>query len=488
MKKTFWALLVAALAGACARTTPQMQVVVDAADAMGGRDRIAAVRTLTLEGEGLNGAVGGAATPDAPPNTFRITEFKRTLDLVNDRSRLQQVRTAQFPFANATVTRQDQGIDGKVAYNVAAAGPNAGQPARAADATVGDRRGDALAHPIALVRAALDPNATVANLRMEDDQPHVDVTTAQGDVLTLAIDPTTKLPTHISRLSYDPNWGDVVIETAFSDYQDVAGLKLPTHILTKQDQWTTADIQVSKTTLDADASSLAAPDAVKNAAAPTPAPITVTVEQVGKGIWWLAGGSHHSVLFEFDDHTVLFEVPLTDARTQAVIAKAKEIVPTKQLTHAIVSHHHLDHAGGFRAAVAEGLTIITHRGNEAFLRDIATRKHTRGQDALSRTPKDVKFELMDDQMVLKDNTNNVILYKSNGNIHTGLLVYAWVPRDRSLIQADFYDAGWLQHPWADNFIENVTARKLNVDRDIPIHGPIQKWPEVLKTLDAKRRL
>jgi len=209
------------------------------------------------------------------------------------------------------------------------------------------------------------------------------------------------------------------------------------------------------------------------------------VEEVGRGIWWLAGGSHHSVVFEFDDHLKIFEVPLTEARTKAVIERARSLRPNKPLTHAIVSHHHLDHAGGFRTAVAEGLTIITHRGNEGFFKEIASRAHTRGQDALARAPKPATFQLVDDELVMKDNTNEVILYKSNGNIHSGLLIYGWIPRDRTVVQADFYDVNWLWHPWGDNFVENLKTRNLNVARHLPIHGKIQRHNEVLQVLTEK---
>jgi hypothetical protein len=474
------ALLVsAATVAACSQTPPERQVIDDAAAALGGADRIRAVRTIVMEGGGTNGAMGGSVTPDDPPNTFTVTDYRRTLDLQNGRMRLQQVRTAQFPFALATVNRFDQRLDGDVGFNVG------DQAQRASDAVAEQRRRELLEHPVAAVRAALDPAATVSNVREEDGLTHVDIRTANGDAITLAIDPGTKLPHHVSHMEYSPEWGDVEVETTFADYEAIGGVQLPKRFTTKTDRFTTADITLTRNQVDADAGDLAAPAAVRAAAAPQPSPVNVTVEQVGKGIWWLAGGSHHSVVFEFDDHLTLFEVPLNDARTQAVIARAKTLVPGKPLTHAIVSHHHLDHAGGFRAAVAEGLTIITQRGNEAFLRDIAARRHTIRQDALARAPKEPTFELVDDQVTLKDGTNEVQLFKANGNIHTGLLLYAWVPRDRTLIQADFYDVNWLQHPWGDNFIENLASRKLAPVRHVPIHGRIQTHQEVLQTLASK---
>ena len=481
MQRLLVLVLAAGLAGACARTPPEQQILNDAAQALGGRDRILAIRTLTLEGSGTDGAVGGSATPDTPPNTFTITEYRREYDLANGRMGLQQVRTAQFPFALAVVNRQNQVLDGDVAFNVGANG----MPARANDEAAQTRRIEMLQHPITAVRAALAEGAAVTNLRTEDGQPHVDVTTRGGGVMTLAFDPASKLPSHVSAPSYDPNWGDIVIEAQFSDYRDAGGVQAPGRIVTKQDAWMISDRQIAGTTIDGAARDLAAPAAVRAAAAPAPPPVKVTVEEVGRGIWWLAGGSHHSVVFEFDDHLKIFEVPLTEARTKAVIDQARKLRPDKPLTHAIVSHHHLDHAGGFRTAVAEGLTIVTHRGNEAFFKDIAARPHTRGGDALSRSPKPVTFELVDDQVIYNDNTNEVRLYKSNGNIHTGLLVYAWVPRDRMLVQADFYDVNWLWHPWGDNFLENLKARNIEPRLHVPIHGKIQTHAEVLQTLASK---
>jgi hypothetical protein len=62
-----------------------------------------------------------------------------------------------------------------------------------------------------------------------------------------------------------------------------------------------------------------------------------------------------------------------------------------------------------------------------------------------------------------------------------------VPRDHILVQADLYDSGWLQYPWADNLKKNVELRNLKVEKDVPIHGNIESWAEVLKRMDAKEK-
>src|SRR5262249_53757982 len=161
--------------------------------------------------------------------------------------------------------------------------------------------------------------------------------------------------------------------TTFSDYQGVSGLKLPARLTTKTDKYTTADIRVTRQAIDADVGDLSAPPAVRSAPPiEGPPPATVTVEELAKGVWFLAGQSHHSVVAEFGDHLVLIEAPQNDMRALAVIAKARELRPGKPLTQVINTHHHFDHSGGLRAAVSEGLTVITHSANVAFYKDAMT--------------------------------------------------------------------------------------------------------------------
>ena len=474
-------LIVAGLVSACAATPPEQQVVNDAAAALGGTDRLKALKSLSIEGTGTAPQVGQNTMPEGEQPVWRVNEYARAIDLANGRTRVRQVREAQFLFAGDLVQRQAQGLDRDVAYNV---GPD-GTAARAGEAAARDRRIELLQHPITIVRAAMDPGAKLANPRVEGSERLVDVTTAAGDAATLAIDAQTHLPTRVITMSDNANMGDVAVVTTFADYQDVGGVKLPRKLTTKMDKYLQLDVNVARNQLDVDVADLAAPAAVTSAAVPAPPPVVVTAEPVGKGVWWLAGsGNHRSVVFEFADHLVLYEAPLNEARTGAVIDKARTLSP-KPLTMAIVSHHHFDHSGGLRTAVAEGLTIVTHRDNEAFFKDLLARPHTIVPDQLQKGPREATFVFVDDEMTLKDAAMEVRLYHLLNNPREGTNLFAYVPAQRLLVQADLYDSTWLRHSWGENVLTNIQQRKLAVDRDVPVHGAIEPFAVMAATIKAK---
>jgi glyoxylase-like metal-dependent hydrolase (beta-lactamase superfamily II) len=469
MKRMAWVVLIAGgIFGACAQPTPEQQIVNDAAEALGGAERIQAVKTLVLQGEGSNGNLGQDMTPEATGQAFKVTEYRRAIDVGAGRMRVEQTRTPNFTFFQGPQPqKQVFGVDGDVAYNVAANG----NATRATSAVATDRRAEIYHHPVTIVRAALDPAAMLANPRTQNNESVVDVTTANGLKFTLATDATTKLPTRVVSMTDNTNLGDVAIETTFAEYQEVSGLQLPTQLTTKTDQWTTAELRVTSQTVDGDTGDLAAPAAAASAKpVSAPPPANVTAEKIAEGIWLLGGQSHHSVLVEFADHTKLIEAPQNDTRALAVIAKAKETVPNKPLTHLIVSHHHFDHSGGVRAAISEGLTLIVHEASAQYFRDTAGRPHTIVPDALSKKPQSAKVETVGDELEIKDATRTINLYHITGNPHSDTFLMVYFPRERLLVEADAYTPGGTYTPYAANLLENVTKRKLRVDRIIPLHG------------------
>lgn len=479
-RTTLLTLLAAAAVSGCATPTPEQQIVNDAAAALGGRDKVLAVKTIVIEGAGTNGNLGQDMTPDATGQAFMLSNYRRSIDVANGRARTEQTRTPNFAyFQGQQPQKQVLGVDKDVAYNVT---PN-GTATRASNAAARDRRAELFHHPVTIVRAALDPATKLAYPRTAGDQRVVDLTTADGLAFTLAIDSGTKLPARIVSLTDNPNLGDVAIETSFADYQEVSGLKLPAHITTKTDKWTTADIRATTQSVDADAGDLAAPAAAAAAAPITgPAAATVTAEEIAKGIWFLAGQSHNSVLVEFADHLMMIETPQNDTRALAVIAKARELRPNKPLTQVVASHHHFDHSGGVRAAVSEGLAVVAHKPTAAFYQDTIARKHSIVPDALAKNPKPLKIETVDDELELKDAAMTVQLLHIAGNPHADTLLMAYFPKERILVQVDAYSPGAAVQPYAANLVDNIKRRNLKVDRVVPLHGAMVPFSELAKAV------
>ena len=141
MRRTVWlALITAAALGGCTQATPELQIINDAAQALGGRDRIHAVRTLTIEGTGINGNLGQDMTPDATSQAFDLTGYRRVVDVSGGRARIEQTRTPNFTyFQGQQPQKQVLGIDGDVGYNVA---PD-GTASRVPEAAASDRRSHA---------------------------------------------------------------------------------------------------------------------------------------------------------------------------------------------------------------------------------------------------------------------------------------------------------------------------------------------------------
>ncbi len=476
------AVVTVLLASGCSRLTPEQQIVVDAAAALGGRDQIASARTLVIQGGGTQYNLGQDVVPGASGQTFTVTGYRRAVDLAGGRARTELTRQPNFVyFQGPAPQRQVQGLDGAVGYNVA---PN-GTAQRTAAAVADDRRTEIVHHPLTAVRAASDPMAVLSNPRTEGGQSVVDVATAGGTRFTLAIDAATKLPSRVTTRADNVNLGDVAISTEFGGYQPVGAFQLPTRLTSRTDDFTTQDLTVSTQAVDGDAGDLAAPAAVASAPVPAPPAQTVTAEVLANGIWLLGGGSHHSVLVEFADHLLLIEAPQHDARTLAVIAKARELRPGKPLTQLVNSHHHFDHSGGIRAAISQGLSLITHQGNVALFQDLAVRPHTLVADALAASPRAASIEGVSGDKTITDGSMTLTLFPVRG-AHSETMLVAYFPKERLLVEADLYTPGGAVQMFAGDFLAQVKARNLRVDRVAPLHGGVAPYAQFVKEASAPR--
>jgi glyoxylase-like metal-dependent hydrolase (beta-lactamase superfamily II) len=474
------------------------QLIDDAVAAMGGRDRVMAVKTLMFEGGGHDFQVDQEFAYDELGSQFlvyQLRDYKRSYDLANRRGRFEQVREAQSTIFNGErPERTVLALDGDIAFNIGANG-NATRGFQA-----DGRRVEYLRHPLTLMRAALAPNATLSNVRMQGSERLVDLK-LDAILLTVAFDATTKLPSRVVQLVYSPTLGDRPNEMRWSDYRPVSGVQLPTLFTWKVGRWTAGQVRVVRQALDVDVGNLAAPEAVVSAPRPTPPPAPQSaVREIAKGIWEHTGTTHKSFLVECSDHLVLVDAPNVE-RTLAVMARAKELRPNKPVTTLILGHNHGDHTGGIRTAVALGVNeIVTHRSNLTLLDETFKNPHTLNPDLYSKTPtaKPPKITPIDDQGVLTDAMNTINLYHLLDSSHSRTQLMIYYANARMLTLADVYMPNdprvfipgepFGHAPWLSNVAANIQHRKLQVDTMAPVHGdviPFSQFMEEAIFLTAK---
>jgi glyoxylase-like metal-dependent hydrolase (beta-lactamase superfamily II) len=483
-------------------TSPERQLVTRAADALGGRDRVMALKTLQIVGYGelayFNGGGNITGDPDAPQKWQKVLEYTRTIDLEHWRTRVQQRLKMDFVFASTVgqlgLNRTNETLDGDVAFNIGGgflAAPQSGtpQPQPAGAAAARQRRVELLAHPITIVRAALDPGTRLSNVRKQGNLQLVDVTVRQGDTLTLAVNAATNLPAWVSYVGPNANLGDVTFRTAFAGYVPEKGVQLPTGYATTIDFRNVVQnkLYVDRNIVDAPIDDLSAPASVR-AQTPQGPPAggsaALKPMKVADHVWYMNGNT----FFEFDDHITMVEANRTDAALQAILDVVNALVPGKRVTQVIQSHHHFDHSVGLRAAVAQGLTIISRRGNEGIFREMAARPAKLFPDALGRNPKPLKFIAVDDHLKLKDSTNEIDIYHIVGNYHMADGVIVHVPASNLLVEADLTTQDWDFNWWGDSLMNNIEYRKIKVDTNLAVHAQ-KPYPlaEVVSAIEKQVR-
>jgi glyoxylase-like metal-dependent hydrolase (beta-lactamase superfamily II) len=463
------------------------QAVEKAAAALGGLDRIQKLKNIRLVGYGQYAYMfgGGNITgdPNAPMKFEAANALERVYDFEHDRYQQLERRNYLFPFAIANghdYHLNDQRLDGDIPYDIL---PTGGGPRRVyswfEDAHNVDgthvRRMWSIVNPIAAIRAALDPGSRLSQGGAEPGVNVVNVVLKQGDKFSLAMSSTTNLPAWVRWTNPQKNLGEITMTTHYTGYTPHESFLLPLGYTTNMD-WRNVPyikIYVDKYVFDGPVPDLSAPAIVRAAADPAPA-TDIHATPIAKGIWRLNSGT---TVFEFDDHLTLFELLQGVRPAQATLDFAQKMVPGKPVTQLIVSHNHFDHANGIRPAVAEGLTIISRRGNEGILREQVEHPSPDFPDSLASHPKPMSFLPVDEHLRLSDKSMTVDVYWTRGSIHTADSVFAYAPAQKVMAEGDMATAAFDYQFWPDTYLDSVEYYKLDVDFLSPVHAVWQ--PDVL---------
>jgi glyoxylase-like metal-dependent hydrolase (beta-lactamase superfamily II) len=359
--------------------------------------------------------------------------------------------------------------------------------------------------PWGFLKGAAANNATVARRRVDGKQYNVvtwspAVKAPSGKAYT--INGYVNEANQIERVE---TWvgenlmGDMHVVASYTGWKDFGGAMAPAKIVQTRGGLPFFEVDVTAARANpTDVATLApapAPPAGRGGGPPAGGPggppaLTVTAEKLGDGLYRLTtgAGSYDSLLVEFRDYVMMLEAGQPEARSVAYIAETKKLFPNKPLRYVWNSHPHSDHTGGLPALVAEGVTIITQRNNEAFFERALNTPRTLLNDSLAKSPKKVKIETIAEKKVYSDGTRTVEFHHIYPSPHSNGLTIAFIPKEKILFQADYTLPAAGQQ--ANDHIKALqpAVEKLNLDFEqyIPVHrgqAPLTKadlWKAVGK--------
>jgi glyoxylase-like metal-dependent hydrolase (beta-lactamase superfamily II) len=279
--------------------------------------------------------------------------------------------------------------------------------------------------------------------------------------------------TRVETMFPNPVMGDMDLVATYSDYRDFSGVQFPGRILVAQGGFPIWDLTIASVTPNA-ALDLPVPDAVASATLPA---VQTMSTRLAAGVWHVTGGSHHSVVVEFNEYLAVAEAPLDEQRSLAVLAEARKLAPNKPVRYVLTTHHHFDHSGGLRTYVAEGATVVTHQSNVAFFEKTLAAPATLSPDAQSKAARMPMLQGVTGKDIITDGKQTIEVYATAGDTHTNEYTLIYLPGPRILIEGDAYSPGPADAPApaspppnAVTLYDEVQKLKLNVATIAPIHG------------------
>ena len=406
---------------------------------------------------------------------FNVRSLTRTVNYDTAALREEMVRTRALepPKGGGPYVRGEHKavavLSGDHAWNVA------GDAATPAPLALAERQFQLWSTPHGVVKAAMAGKGTLQGRTITFGVP--------GSFKAMAILDAANLVERVDATVANPVLGDMAVTVSYADYRDFGGVKFPTKIRQTVGGLPALELTVTEVKPNA-AADIPVPDSVRQAGNPY---VKVTTQKAADGVWYLTGGSHHSVVIEMKDHLIVVEGPLNDDRALAVIKEARALVPNKPIKYLVVSHHHFDHSGGVRAFAGEGATLITHDASRPYFERIVAAPATLSPDHRAKSGKKAAVEGVRDRRVLTDGTRSVEIRQIAGIQHTDDMLMVYLPKEKLLIEADAYTPPAPNtapmsppSPFNVSLAENVKNQGLAVDQILPLHGRIVPVAELYK--------
>lgn len=451
--------------------------LAQAVRAAGGADRLAKLGTLRFKlGGQITTAVQvqGYAPPDATtPGAPAQLEVETWLDIANGRFRAAGYQTGGGGFVFRFETVYAKGTLANLQPF-----PRLVTRTQVADADTAREQG--LSGLMRMVPALLLKSATarLGTLRFEGDDTidgravrrigfNVDAN-ARVALLVDAADGTVRA---CEQVATDPVAGVTTVRYAYHDWHNVDGVAFPRRISAFRRGLQVFDLRLDVTRDGVDAK-FADSDFAVDANYREQPTASIEIAELKPGLYEVSGvgnGNYRIQFVELADRVVAYEAPLSPAVVRQVIAKFREKVPAKPISHVVLSHFHSDHAGGVRAFADVGATIVTTADSVAVVRQIAAAQPRLVAVEDLGAP-ELKFATVTRSLELGDATRPLTAIELTTSPHVARSLVLADRRHKTVVNGDLYSENTPYNATFDAFAEWL-GKQPDIELVLGTHHP-----------------
>ena len=482
-RSAFYAAIVTVLASCSALQGESASAALQrSANAMGAT----ALQSISFSGSGTGATFGQAYVAGEAWPKITYSSFSRVADYENAAFREDASRSRAEPNGGGAVPLMGTGeqrttglMRGTYAWNMVGPAPVA------APVAYDMRVHDLWTTPHGVIKAAMVNNPTLS-LRTVDGKTLTSVSFAvPGRYRATALINAAGMVEQIESTQPHPVAGDTASVIRFSNYKDTGGVKFPMRIQQSMGGYPVLDLVVAEVK----------PNVSTNFEVPALVSAfteNIVASKVADGVWHLAGGSHNSVAIEMKDYLMVVESPLYDGRAMPMLAEAKKLSPGKPIRFVVNSHHHFDHSGGLRSAVAEGATLVTSELSRPFFEATMGNPNSIKPDAMQKSGKKAAVTGVNGKRTFTDGVRAVDVYYIEGSVHANGFLMVHLPKEKLLIEADAYTPGAPNTPAPAvpnalhvNLVQNLERLQLGVEQILPLHGRVVPLSELYAAIGKK---
>jgi glyoxylase-like metal-dependent hydrolase (beta-lactamase superfamily II) len=343
--------------------------------------------------------------------------------------------------------------------------------------------------------------------------------------MTLFLDPRTHLLREIETIADLPVRGDSTIRWRFLEYTPVSGLgPFPTGYTIHVNGERLREIRWTRRTPSPAGGILDAPPGIE-LPPPTPfepppasgsgagsAPTSASrpeydIRDLAPGVYLVANvrTGFHMLFVEFADYVAAVDAPsgwwelqelparnwaqsASPALGERYVAAIRSRVGDKPIRYVVLTHHHSDHAGGVRAFVEQGATVVAADLTRPVVERTLAGSLTLAGRAGDAVPA-LRFEPVEGARTIRNGEMEMRIIDVGSNPHSEGMLAVWLPGPKILYVSDLFD------PWSTRgspapdrlpvmrwFVQWLDRSGLEPERIYAIHGSALVRPENLEEI------